>query len=410
MDKLKKMFRAFKYRNFRLFFPGLAVSQIGIWIQNIAISWLVYDLTKSPYTMGTVMFFNAIPLVIVTPFAGVIVDKFSRHKLLYLVQILFALQAFLITVFTMTGHINIPVIIALGIFLNIIASIDAPLRQSTFVLLVDDEKDLPNAISLNASCFNVARFVGPAIGGLLIAYTNVGICFLINFLCILPNIFLVKMMRIRDKKSETVKNETILEGLKEGFSYTLKNPPIFVSQLFLAVFCFVLLSYPMLMPIYTSDVLHANADTLGFIMGATGIGSLSASLLLAMKTTTHYLRRILFCGCSAISIAYILLGFIHNEAFAIVAMLIAGLGMTCFLAPQNMLLQNIVSNNIRGRVMSVNALCYMGTISLSSYVAGAIAEKFGIAHTFVILGSAMLILGCIFSYRLSKFDYNVKID
>lgn len=177
MNKLQKMFRAFKYRNFRLFFPGLAISQIGIWIQNIAISWLVYDITKSPHAMGTVMFFNAIPLVVVTPFAGIIVDKFSRHKLLFLVQILFAVQAFLIAFFTMIGHINIPIIIALGIFLNCIAAIDAPLRQSTFVLLVDDEKDLPNAISLNASCFNVARFIGPAIGGLLIAYTNVGICF-----------------------------------------------------------------------------------------------------------------------------------------------------------------------------------------------------------------------------------------
>ena len=410
MNKLQKMFRAFKYRNFRLFFPGLAISQIGIWIQNIAISWLVYDITKSPHAMGTVMFFNAIPLVVVTPFAGIIVDKFSRHKLLFLVQILLAVQAFLIAFFTMIGHINIPIIIALGIFLNCIAAIDAPLRQSTFVLLVDDEKDLPNAISLNASCFNVARFIGPAIGGLLIAYTNVGICFLINFLCILPNVFLVKMMRIKDEKPKDVKNGKILDGLKEGFEYTFKHPPIFVSQMFLATFCFVLLSYPMLMPIYTSEVLHANADILGFIMGTTGVGSLTATLLLAMKTTTRCLRRILFFGCAAISIVYILIGFIHSEILVILLMFVAGLGIECFLAPQNMLLQNIVSNKIRGRVMSVNALCYMGTISLSSYVSGLIAEYLGVAHTFAILGGVMLVLGCCFSYRLSKFDYNTKIE
>lgn len=298
MNKIKAMFRAFKYRNFRLFFPGLAVCQIGIWIQNIAISWLVYDLTKSPFMMGTVMFFNAIPLFVVTPFAGVLVDKFNRHKLLFVVQLLFALQALLITLFTVFDCVNIPVIIALGVFLNCIAAIDAPLRQSTFVLLVDDKRDLPNAISLNASCFNVARFVGPAIGGLLIAYTNIGICFLINFLCILPNIFLVKMMKIEDVKSDSVQKTSILKGIKEEISYTLQHPEISLSQLYWAIFCFMLLAYPMLMPVYTSEVLHANADVLGFILGATGVGSLVASLAINCRSLTICIKfRLSWCKC-----------------------------------------------------------------------------------------------------------------
>ena len=148
MEKLKLIFRAFKYRNFRLFFPGLAISQIGIWIQNVAISWIVYDITKSPLTMGTVMFFNAVPLFLLTPFMGVIIDKFNRHKLLFWVQILFAFQALLITIFTLSGHFNLKSIILCGVFLNIIASLDAPLRQSSFVLLVEDKKDLSNAITL----------------------------------------------------------------------------------------------------------------------------------------------------------------------------------------------------------------------------------------------------------------------
>lgn len=410
MEKFKTMFRAFKYRNFRLFFPGLAICQIGIWIQNIAISWLVYDLTKSPFMMGTVMFFNAIPLFAVTPFAGVIADKFNRHKLLFSVQILFALQALLITIFTMSGHVNISVIVVLGIFLNCIAAVDAPLRQSTFVLLVDDKKDLQNAISLNSSCFNMARFVGPAIGGLLIAYTNVGFCFLINFLCILPNIFLVKKMKIVDVKSESVKNTSVLESLKEEFSYTFKHPEISESQLYMAVFCFLLLAYPMLMPVYTSEILHANADVLGFLLGAVGVGSLVASLLLAIKMTTHGMRRIMFGGCVANCAAYLLLGCTNNEYVAIFLMFIAGVGMTSFLVPQNMLLQNVVADDKRGRVMSVNALCYGGTISLSSFVAGSVAEMIGISKTFIFLGVLMLIISCYFSYRLSKFDYNKQID
>ena len=209
MQKLKLMFRAFKYRNFRLFFPGLAVSQIGIWIQNIAIAWLVYDITKSPFAMGTIMCFTAAPLFIITPFAGVIVDKFNRQKLLLMVQVLFALQALLITLFTITGNIKIWSIVVCGLFLNSIAAIDAPLRQSTFVLLVDDIKDLPNAISLNSACFNLARFIGPAIGGMLIAYTNITVCFFINFLLILPNIYLVSKMQITDEKPEEVKNDSM---------------------------------------------------------------------------------------------------------------------------------------------------------------------------------------------------------
>lgn len=159
MHGLTSAFRALKYRNFRLFFPGIAISQIGIWIQNVAIAWLVYDMTKSPLTMGTVMFFNAIPLFILTPFAGVIIDKFHRHKLLITVQILFCLQALLITILTFFNVVQIWNIIALGVFLNCIAAIDVPLRQSTFVCLVDDPKDLGNAISLNSTCFNVARLL-----------------------------------------------------------------------------------------------------------------------------------------------------------------------------------------------------------------------------------------------------------
>ena len=177
MHTLSSAFRALKYRNFRLFFPGVAISQIGLWIQNVAISWLVYDMTKSPLTMGTVMFFNAIPLFILTPFAGVIIDKFNRHKLLIIVQLLFAIQAFLITLITFLGTIQIWNIILLGVFLNCIAAIDVPLRQSTFVCLVDNPKDLGNAISLNSTCFNVARLLGPAIAGLLIAHAGVKACF-----------------------------------------------------------------------------------------------------------------------------------------------------------------------------------------------------------------------------------------
>ena len=191
-------------------------SQVGIWVQNVAISWVVYSLTKSPFMMGGILFINTLPLFLVTPFAGMIIDKFDRHKLLMMIQVLFALQAFLMALFAMSNHLMLWNIIVLGLFLNIIAAIDAPLRQSTYILLVDDKDDLSNALSLNAACFNVARLVGPALAGVLISLVGTAWGFTMNFLCILPCVFLVMMMDFKDKKSDSVKNKSIVEGVKEG--------------------------------------------------------------------------------------------------------------------------------------------------------------------------------------------------
>ena len=409
MQKLKLMFRAFKYRNFRLFFPGLAVSQIGIWIQNITIAWLVYDITKSPFAMGTIMCITSIPLMLIMPFAGVLADKFNRQKLLFIVQILFALQALLITIFTVTGNIKIWSIVVCGLFLNSIAAIDNPLRQSTFVLLVDDPKDLPNAISLNSACFNVARFIGPAIGGLLIAHTSISVCFFINFLLILPNIYLVSQMKINDEKSEEIKNEGMLHSLQTGLSYVFKHHQICVLQFYFALFCLIMLSYPMLMPVYVSKVLGGNADTLGFILGAVGVGSLLASLLLATKTTVNWMRRILFAGCTTVCLAYILVGNFSNITLTIILMFFAGLGISSFTSTEIMLLQSVIANSKRGRVMSINGLCFAGTNAISSFFAGSLANTFGISQTFIILGATMLILACLISFKLSKYDYHKKV-
>ena len=409
MGGLTSAFRALQYRNFRLFFPGIAISQIGIWIQNVAISWLVYDMTKSPLTMGTVMFFNAIPLFVLTPFAGVIIDKFNRHKLLILVQILFCIQALLITLLTFFDAVQIWNIVLLGVFLNCIAAIDVPLRQSTFVCLVDEPKDLGNAISLNSTCFNVARLLGPAIAGLLIAHAGITVCFFVNFLCIIPMIFLVMQLNIKDVKCGQIQNEAILEGLKEGFNYAVKTPEIMTLLLYLAVFSFIGMTYPMLMPIYTSEVLKENADTLGFLMGAAGVGALCSSLFLAAKTSLRGLRRVLFAGAVVFSAGFITLGLCDTKLIALFAMFAVGLGMTSSITPDNTLTQAVVDDDKRGRVMSLNAICYMGTTSISSFVAGFVAHLIGIAHTFVLFGVIMLLVGIGFGYRFSKLSFKSKL-
>lgn len=267
-----KVFRALKYRNFRLFFPGLAISQIGIWMQNVAVAWLVYDMTKSPLTMGTILCFNAVPLFIVTPFAGVLVDKFNKQKFLFIIQLAFALQALLMTLVSCSGIIQIWNIIVLGVFLNTIAAVDAPLRQATFIYLVDDDNDLGNAISLNASYFNIARLLGPALVGLIIACIDVKACFLINFLCLMPSVFLVSRMHIKEKKYAALQKATIFEGLKEGLCYVFKNYQINILLRFKFVFSFIVLTHSVLIPMYSKDVLHSDADVLGLLMSMAGIG------------------------------------------------------------------------------------------------------------------------------------------
>ncbi len=401
MNKITNIFRALKYRNFRLFFPGLIISQIGIWLQNIAISWLVYEMTNSALLMGIIMFFNAIPLFAVSPFAGVIIDKFNKHKLLMTIQILFALQAFLISIITLTGHIKIIYIILLGAMLNIIASIDIPLRQSTFVNLVDDKKDLSNAISLNSTCFNIARLLGPIFAGILIAKTSVGICFLINFLCFLPSIFLVKAMKITDIKDEHVKNESILEGLKEGIDYAFHDNYIFILLVYLAVFSFLGMIYPMLMPIYTKDVLAQNADILGRLMGMAGIGALISSLILSYKTT---IRGLLGFMCSAFILmgaGFIILSLTTNLNTALIGMLIIGFGTTGGLTPANTLLQTFVDDDKRGRVMSLHAICYVGPLSVSNFFAGTLTHAIGISKAFGIIG-ILIVICALYFYRKIK--------
>ena len=368
MNRVASAFRSLKYRNFRLFFPGLVTSQVGIWIQNVAISWVVYEITNSPFMMGLIMFFNTIPLFLVTPFAGVIIDKFNRHKLLMMIQLLFALQSFLIAVFALSGHLRIWNIVLLGVFLNIIAAIDTPLRQSTYIRLVDDKRDLSNAISLNSTCFNVARLIGPALAGVLLSLVGAGGCFLINFFCIFPSVILVAMMRFEDKKSDKIKNETILEGLKEGWEYAFSSEQILTLLAFIGLFAFIALSYPMLMPIYTKDVLHGDSRVLGYVMSSAGIGALCSSIFLAAKTTLRGLKYILCVGAFLLSAAFICLGFTNNLVPACVFMFCVGFGMTSAMTPENTLLQSIVDDDKRGRIMSIHTICFTGVTSLSSFV------------------------------------------
>ena len=405
MNRVAAIFRALKYRNFRLFFPGLMVAQIGIWIQNISISWVVYDMTKSPFIMGTIMFLGALPLFLLTPFAGVLIDKFSKHKLLMLIQILYMIQAFLISALTLSHHVQLWSITLLAVFLNIIAAVDGPLRQSMYVDLVDDKHDLGNAIALNATCFNVARLVGPAVAGVLLATVGAGMCFFINFLCFIPVTILVALLRFKEEKSGNIQNETILEGLFEGVDYVSKSPSIAILLVYIALISFLAMTYPMLMPIYTTEVLHENAKTLGLLMSVAGVGALMTSLVLAAKSTIRGLNILLALASLFFGAGFVMLGVTHTETIALAAMFLIWLGTIGALTPASTLLQSVVNNDMRGRVMSLHFICYLGTLSISNFFAGSITHALGISKALVVLGAVLTVISFIFLNKLRKINY-----
>lgn len=217
-------------------------------------------------------------------------------------------------------------------------------------------------------------------------------------------------MKIKDIKNETVQKENIFHSVKDGFLYSIKNSPIITAQIYLFLFSLLVMSYPMLLPIYTVDVLVSKANILGYLLGVTGVGSFTASLIIVSKMSITGLRRILFIGCIFVSSAFVFTGFNSNAYFVLCAMFFLGVGSTFFITPQNVLVQTAVEDTKRGRIISLNALCFLGTYSLSCFFTGAVAQKIGISNTFIVLGIAVFVVSCFFSYKISKFDYTKKIS
>ena len=293
--------------------------------------------------------------------------------------------------------------------MNTIAAIDTPLRQSTYIHLVDDKSDLSNAISLNSTCFNVARLVGPAIAGILLSLVGAGGCFAINFICIFPSVILVSMMDFEDVKSEEVKKITIIQGLKEGWEYAFSSEQILTLLSIVALFTSIALTYPMLMPIYTKDVLHSGTQVLGYVMSSAGIGALTISIMLAAKTTLRGLKYILCLGTFLLSLAFICLGFTKNIIPACVFMFCIGFGMTSSMTPENMLLQSIVDDDKRGRIMSIHTICFLGATSLSNFMAGSIAQIIGISNAMKLFGVILFAASLFYTIKLYRMQFKSKL-
>ncbi len=393
----KSMLRALRHRNFRLFFMGQSISLIGTWMQRLALGWLVYRLTKSAFLLGLVGFANQIPLFFLAPFAGVLADRQNRQRLLLFTQVLAMVQAFILSLLVLTEQITIWQIIGLSLFLGFINAFDMPTRQSFLVEMIADKRDLGNAIALNSSMVNAARLVGPASAGILIGLVGEGFCFLINGVSYLAVIFSLLIMKIVPKQKSVAKTN-IWQELRAGLSYVSAFEPIWATLLLLSLVSLMALPYAVLMPVFARDVLHGGPQLLGFLMGAAGVGALLGALYLASKRTVIGLDRLIPLATLVLGAGLMAFSFSRLYWLSFSLMLLIGIGQMIQMASSNTLIQTIVADDMRGRIMSFYGVAFMGVQPVGSLFAGFLANKIGATRA-VFIGGLVCLIGALFFFR-----------
>lgn len=398
---LKGIFRSLQYRNYRLFFSGQSISLIGTWIQRIATPWLVYHLTGSALLLGVVGFAGQIPTFILAPYAGVLTDRLNKYHILIGTQIAAMIQAFILAILYFTGTIEVWHILVLSMFLGFINAFDVPARQSLVIHMVDKKEDLGNAIALNSSMVNGARLLGPSIAGMLIAFTGEGVCFLVNGISYLFVLLFLMMMKV-NLPAENKKESRVMEEMKEGFNYTFGFVPIKYIILLLALVSLMGMPYTVLMPVIAKEILHGSSHTFGFLMGASGLGALTGAFYLASRKNILGLGRIIPLATVVFGAGLIAFSLSKYYWLSMVLMVVIGLGMMLQMASSNTILQTIVDDDKRGRVMSFYTMAFMGTAPFGSLMAGSLAKSIGVQNTILIGGIACIIGGFVFARKLPE--------
>ena len=391
--------RALGHRNYRLFFAGQSVSLVGTWLSRVATAWLVYRLTGSALLLGLVGFCGQIPTFLLAPFAGVLVDRWNRHRLLVVTQVLAMLQSFALAALALSGVIAVWHVAALSMFQGLINAFDMPARQSFIVEMVEDRADLPNAIALNSSMFNGARLLGPSVAGALIALVGEGGCFLIDGISYLAVIASLLAMRITPRLREH-QHKHVLTELKEGFDYAFRFPPIRALLGLLALVSLMGMPFTVLMPVMASQVLGGGADTLGFLMAASGLGALAGAMFLASRGSVRGLGRVIVRTAVLFGAGLLAFSASRHLALSLAAMVVCGFGMMVTTAACNTVMQTIVEERMRGRLMSFYAMAFMGTAPFGSLMAGTVATHLGAPTTIAIGGGACMLGAAWFRLKL----------
>ena len=398
---LTRMFRALRYRNYRLFFIGQGISLIGTWMQQVAISWLVYSLTNSAFLLGVVAFSGLISTFLLTPFAGVLVDRLDRHRILVITQTLAMLQAFALAAVVLTGTAAVWNLILLSAALGLINAFDMPTRQSFVLDMVTNRADLGNAIALNSSLFNGARLIGPSVAGVLVALVGEGLCFLINGISFIAVIACLLAMKIAPTPPRE-KHEDFFRGMKDGANYAFGFPPMKYIIILLAFAALVAMPYPVLMPVFAKEVLQGGANTLGFLMAAAGVGALAGAIYLASRQNVFGLDKVIVVSTFSFGIGLICFSFSRITALSMLFMAVTGFGMVVQLAASNTILQTIADDDKRGRVMSIFIMSFMGLAPFGSLLFGGLADVIGAPYTLLIGGACVLAGGLIFARKFSS--------
>ena len=398
----KNLLRALRHRNYKLFFSGQLISLIGTWMQGLAMGWLVYRMTNSAFMLGLVGFASQIPTLFLSPFAGVLLDRWNKHKVIVITQTLSMVQALILSYLVLSGGVQIWQLIILNIFIGMVNGFDIPARQSFIVEMIEDRSDLSNAIALNSSMFNAARLIGPSIAGLIIAAVGEGVCFLLNGVSYLAVIISLLAMRVNYVKLHH-KERPVLGGLKDGIIYAWNFIPIRLILFIIALLSLAGMPYTVLMPVFAREILKGGAHTLGFLVGAIGVGALAGALYLASRKTVRGLGKVIPMAAISFGISLIIFSFSHNLIFSLVMLLLTGMSMMIHTASCNTILQTIVDDKMRGRVMSYYTMAFMGMTPFGSLIFGGLASKIGAPHTIILGGTACIFGGLLFAYKLPLF-------
>jgi MFS family permease len=399
--------RALRHRNFRLFFSGQSISLIGTWMTRIATSWLVYRLTGSALLLGLVGFVGQIPTFLLAPFAGVWVDRLDRRQVLLWTQALAALQSLLLAGLTLSKRVTIAEILVLSALQGLINAFDMPGRQAFLLQMVEDRQDLGNAIAINSSMVNMARLVGPSLAGLVIAAFGEGYCFLIDGLSYFAVIASLALMQIKPPATPRAAT-SMWEQLKEGWAYVSGFAPVRTILLLFALVSLMGMPFVVLMPIFASQVLHGGPHTLGMLMGASGVGALASALSLAVRKTVLGLGRMIPIAAISFGAGLILFGLSHVMWFSLLMMLLTGFGMMQGMAASNTIVQTLVPEDRRGRVMSYYTMAFVGMAPFGSLLAGSLAHWLGAPRTVMITGSIVILGGLWFATRLQAIRVEIR--
>jgi MFS family permease len=400
-SRLPEMFRALKHRNYQYFFVGQLLSLIGTWMQSVAQAWLVYRLTDSTVLLGLISFSGQIPVFLLATLGGAIADRYNRQRILQITQTIAMILATVLTILTLTGAIEVWHIFVIAALLGLTNAFDIPTRQA-FIVDIIERKDLTNAIALNSSMFNGARIIGPAVAGLLVASVGEGWCFGINavsYIAVLTGLFLIRI----ETQRKTAAAGSAISNIIEGFKFVAKTSPIRSLLLLLGLVSLMGSPYAVLMPIFADQILNGGASGLGILMGASGVGALAGALALAARKSLKGLGRWIALASAGFGTCLILFSFSRSFWLSAAFLVPAGFAMMIQMAASNTLVQSMIPDELRGRVMAVYSMMFMGMAPLGAMFAGTVAQNIGAPYTVAIGGAVCIIAAAVFALNLKEF-------